>query len=124
MTYRVLVVEDDPTPSRVIGDDLETEGYLVDVAADGTCAVRLTRASTPDLIVLDLTLQDHDGLDHLLPVLRLRGKVPAIILTARIKQAAKLKGLRLGADDYITKPFDPDELLARIRAVLRRAARH
>jgi DNA-binding response OmpR family regulator len=120
MPHRVLVVEDDPTLRLVIQDNLTSEGYEVDSAADGACAIRRTQASTPDIIVLDLTLPDCDGLD-LFPVLRLRGQVPTIILTARNQQAEKLAGLRLGADDYITKPFDMEELLARIRAVLRRA---
>ena len=120
MSQRVLVVEDDPTLRLVIQDNLASEGYDVDVAADGACAIRQTRAATPDLIVLDLTLPDCDGLD-LLPILRLGGQIPIIILTARTQQVEKLSGLRLGADDYITKPFDMEELLARIRAVLRRA---
>jgi two-component system, OmpR family, response regulator VicR len=120
MAYRVLVIEDDPTLRLVIQDNLESEGYKVDVAADGAWAVKQTQAATPDLVVLDLTLPDCDGLD-LLPILRLRGQVPIIILTARTQQAEKLRGLSLGADDYITKPFDLEELLARIRAVLRRA---
>lgn len=120
MPYHVLVVEDDPTLKVVIRDNLESEGYRVDVSADGASAVRLTQIAVPDLIVLDLMLPDCDGLD-LLPILRLRGQVPIIILTARTQQIEKLKGLRVGADDYITKPFDPEELLARIRAVLRRS---
>jgi len=119
MAHRVLLVEDDPTLRLVIRDNLGSEGYQVEVAADGDRAVRLTQATTPDLIILDLTLPDCDGLD-LLPTLRQRGQVPIIILTARSQQAEKLKGLSLGADDYMTKPFDPEELLARIRAVLRR----
>lgn len=120
MPHRILIVEDDPTLRLVIRDNLESEGYLVDVAEDGGRAVRQSQIITPDLVVLDLTLPDHDGLE-ILPILRLQGQVPIIILTARTQQAEKLKGLRLGADDYITKPFDPEELLARIRAVLRRA---
>src|SRR2546427_2235979 len=120
MPHRILVVEDDPTLRLVIQDNLGSEGYEVDVAADGACAISQTRAAMPDLIILDLTLPDCDGLD-LLPILRLRGQVPIIILTARSQQPEKLSGLRLGADDYITKPFDMEELLARIRAVLRRA---
>jgi DNA-binding response OmpR family regulator len=120
MSYRVLVVEDDPTLRLVIRDNLESEGYEVDVCLDGASAVRQTQAAAPDLIVLDLMLPDRDGLD-LLPILRLRGQVPIIILTARTQQVDKLRGLHLGADDYMTKPFDPEELLARIRAVLRRA---
>jgi DNA-binding response OmpR family regulator len=120
MTHRALVVEDDPTLRLVIQDNLRSEGYDVDVAPDGGCAVRCAQTAAPDIIVLDLTLPDCDGLD-LLPILRLRGQVPIIILTARTQQPDKLSGLRLGADDYITKPFDMEELLARIRAVLRRA---
>src|SRR4029077_13005536 len=119
MSQRVLVVEDDPTLRLVIQDNLVSEGYQVDIAADGASALRQTRVATPDLIILDLTLTDCDGLD-LLPTLRLSGQIPIIILTARGQQMEKLSGLRLGADDYITKPFDMEELLARIRAVLRR----
>lgn len=120
ISHRVLIVEDDSTLRLVLRDNLISEGYQVDVATDGACAIRQTRAVTPDLIILDLTLPECDGLD-LLPVLRLGGQIPIIILTARNQQAEKLSGLRLGADDYITKPFDMDELLARIRAVLRRS---
>jgi DNA-binding response OmpR family regulator len=119
MAHRVLVVEDDPTLRLVIQDNLASEGYQADVAADGTGAVRRAQAAAPDLILLDLTLPDCEGLD-LLPILQLRGRIPIIILTARSEQSDKLRGLSLGADDYITKPFDPEELLARIRAVLRR----
>jgi DNA-binding response OmpR family regulator len=120
MTHRILVVEDDPTLRLVLQDNLRSEGYDVAVAADGVSGVRNTHSATPDLIVLDLTLPDCDGFE-LLPVLRQSGQVPIIVLTARTQQAEKLKGLALGADDYITKPFDPEELLARVRAVLRRA---
>jgi DNA-binding response OmpR family regulator len=120
MGHRVLVVEDDPTLRLVLHDNLGAEGYQADVAADGASAVRQSQAAAPDLIVLDLTLPDCEGLD-LLPILQLRGRVPVIILTARSQQAEKLRGLSLGADDYITKPFDPEELLARVRAVLRRS---
>ena len=119
MPYRILVVEDDPTLRLVLRDNLASEGYLVDVAGDGSAANRRAQAAVPDLIVLDLTLPDCDGLD-LLPILRQRGQVPIIILTARGQHAEKVRGLGLGADDYITKPFNLEELLARIRAVLRR----
>lgn len=118
--HRILVVEDDPTLRLVLRDNLQSEGYEVDVAADGTRAISRARAAAPDLVVLDLTLPDLDGLE-LLPTLRSLGQIPIIVLTARAERAEKLKGLNLGADDYMTKPFDPDELLARIRAVLRRA---
>jgi len=120
MAHRILVVEDDPTLRLVLRDNLQSEGYQVDVAADGACAVNRARAVIPDLIVLDLTLPDYDGFE-LLPTMRSLGQVPIIVLTARTQRDEKLKGLTLGADDYITKPFDTEELLARIRAVLRRA---
>ena len=119
MANRILVVEDDPTLRLVLRDNLQSEGYDVDVAADGASAVKRARTTIPDLIVLDLTLPDHDGFE-LLPILRALGQVPIIVLTARAQRDEKLKGLTLGADDYITKPFDPAEFLARIRAVLRR----
>jgi DNA-binding response OmpR family regulator len=120
MAHRILVVEDDPTLRLVLHDNLVTEGYRVDVAGDGATAVGRARAATPDLVVLDLTLPDYDGLE-LLPILRLLGRVPVIVLTARTQRNDKLRGLALGADDYVTKPFDPAEFLARVRAVLRRA---
>jgi DNA-binding response OmpR family regulator len=119
MAHRILVVEDDPTLRLVLRDNLQSEGYQVDVASDGGSGVRRARAAIPDLIVLDLTLPDHDGFE-LLPIFRSLGQVPIIVLTARTQRNDKLKGLTLGADDYITKPFDPAEFLARIRAVLRR----
>lgn len=119
MPHRILVIEDDPTMRLVLRDNLKSEGYQVDTAADGVGAIKQVQAATPDLIVLDLTLPDIDGLE-LLPILRMRGPIPTIVLTARTQQAEKVRGLSLGADDYITKPFDPEELLARIRAVLRR----
>lgn len=120
MAHRILVVEDDPTLGLVLRDNLQSEGYQVDVAADGARAVRSARTAIPDLVVLDLSLPDLDGFE-LLPILRSLGQVPIIVLTARAQRDEKLKGLALGADDYITKPFDTAELLARIRAVLRRS---
>jgi DNA-binding response OmpR family regulator len=119
MAHRILVVEDDPTLRLVLRDNLQSEGYQVDVAADGASAIKRARTTIPDLIVLDLTLPDHDGFE-LLPILQSLGQVPIIVLTARSQRHEKLKGLTLGADDYITKPFDSAEFLARIRAVLRR----
>ena len=119
MPSRILIVEDDPLLRLVIRDNLESEGYLVDMCSDGASAGKHVRTNASDLIILDLTLPDCDGLD-LFPIIRLRGQIPIIILTARTQLAERLKGLRLGADDYITKPFEPEELLARVRAVLRR----
>src|SRR4029453_15475432 len=116
----ILIVEDDPTLRRIFQCNLLFEGYRVDAVADGKSAISQVRASAPDLVILDLTLPDFDGLD-LCPVLRQSGKVPIIILSARGQKADKLKGLKLGADDYITKPFDLQELIARINAVLRRS---
>jgi two-component system response regulator VicR len=120
MTHRILIIEDDPTLRLVLQDNFRSEQYHVDVAADGISGVRSMQETTPDLIVLDLTLPDSDGFE-LLPILRQGGQIPIIVLTARAQQTEKVKGLALGADDYITKPFDPEELLARVRAVLRRA---
>jgi two-component system response regulator VicR len=120
VAHRILVIEDDRTLRLVLRDNLQTEGYRVDVAGDGASAVARARATIPDLVVLDLSLPDYDGLE-LLPILRLLGPIPIIVLTARSQRDDKLKGLSVGADDYITKPFDTAELLARIRAVLRRA---
>jgi two-component system response regulator VicR len=117
---RILIVEDDPTLRRVLRDNLIFEGFEVDAVPDGNTAISHARSSAPDLVLLDLTLPDWDGLD-LCTVLRQNNKVPIIMLTARGQKADKLKGLKLGADDYITKPFDVQELLARIGAVLRRS---
>ena len=117
---RILIVEDDPTLRRLLRDNLVFEGYRVEAVADGKSAIAHVRSSAPDLVVLDLTLPDIDGME-LCPVLRQSGKVPIIILSARGQKLDKIKGLKLGADDYITKPFDLQELLARISAVLRRS---
>src|SRR5438046_786636 len=119
MSQRILIVEDDPIFRSVIKDNLIGEGYRVDAVADGNSALKYVRSSAPDLVVLDLTLPDWDGLD-LCPLLRREGTVPIIILSARGQKLDKIKGLKLGADDYITKPTDLEELLERIRAVLRR----
>jgi DNA-binding response OmpR family regulator len=120
MTDRILIVEDDLTFRSIIEYNLRCEGYHVDAVANGNAALEYVRVSRPNLIVLDLTLPDWDGLD-LCPLLRKGGSVPIIILSARAQKMDKIKGLSLGADDYITKPTDLEELLARIRAVLRRS---
>jgi DNA-binding response OmpR family regulator len=121
MKKRILVVEDDAGLARVLRDNLEFEGFEVESAGDGHRAIDLARTFSPDLIVLDLTLPDWDGLD-LFGVIHQGGKTPIIILTARGEKADKIKGLHLGADDYVTKPFDLEELLARVHAVLRRSS--
>ena len=120
MAARILIVEDDPIFRSVMRDNLVFEGYRVEAVADGNSALAKARAFSPDLIVLDLTLPDWDGLE-LCPLLHQSGKVPIIILSARGQKVDKIRGLKLGADDYITKPTDLDELLARIRVVLRRS---
>lgn len=118
---KILVVDDDKKTVDLIQLYLEKDGYRVLAAYDGQRALELARQKQPDLIVLDLMLPAVDGLD-VCRKLRVRGaaKVPIIMLTARTTEADKLLGLDLGADDYMTKPFSPRELLARVRAVLRR----
>jgi two-component system KDP operon response regulator KdpE len=118
---RVLVVDDDPTLLRALAINLRARRFDVQTAADGTSALRRAAATPPDLVILDLGLPDIDGVEV---VAGLRGwtVVPIIVLSARDSQWAKVDALDAGADDYITKPFGMDELLARIRAALRRAA--
>jgi two-component system, OmpR family, alkaline phosphatase synthesis response regulator PhoP len=122
-TRTILVVDDEPGIVAIARDYLDRAGFRVITAGDGMTAVRLARSERPSLLVLDLMLPGMDGLDvaralredpatHMLPI---------IMLTARVEEADRLIGLELGADDYITKPFSPRELVARVRAVLRRA---
>ena len=116
---RVLVVEDELGIARLVRDYLAHAGFEVDVANDGDAAVSSVRGSKPDLIVLDLGLPRRDGLD-VIRELRRTSSVPIVVLTARADEADRIVGLELGADDYVTKPFSPKELVARVRAVLRR----
>jgi two-component system alkaline phosphatase synthesis response regulator PhoP len=116
----ILVVDDAPEILRLTRDYLEHAGFDVLTAADGTSALHVTRTRHPDLVVLDLGLPGMHGLD-VARELRRGTSVPIIMLTARADESDKLVGLELGADDYITKPFSPKELVARVRAVLRRA---
>src|ERR1700704_4043081 len=116
----VLVVDDEPQIVGIVRDYLEHAGFGVVTAADGQEALRAVRTGHPDLVVLDLGLPGLDGLD-VLRSLRREGVLPVIVLTARGEESDKLVGLELGADDYLTKPFSPKELVARVRAVLRRA---
>ena len=116
----VLIVEDELKITRLVRDYLEQAGFAVLEAADGQAALSVARAERPDMIVLDLGLPGIDGLD-VTRRLRQTSAVPIIMLTARIEETDRIVGLELGADDYITKPFSPKELVARIRAVLRRA---
>jgi two-component system alkaline phosphatase synthesis response regulator PhoP len=116
---RVLVVDDDAKTVELVKLYLNRDGYRVLTAYDGVEALRLVRESHPDLIVLDLMLPGIDGL-AVCQTLRAESDVPIIMLTAKTTDQDKLKGLDLGADDYVTKPFSPRELAARVRAVLRR----
>jgi len=118
---RNLVVEDEANIALGLQDDLTLEGYDVVVARDGEEAVRAARGEAFDLIVLDLMLPRKDGLAVCRELRRGGLKTPIIMLTARAQEAEKVLGLELGADDYVTKPFSPLELRARIKAVLRRA---
>jgi len=119
MTH-VLVVNDEPTIIEIVRDYLVDAGYRVSSARSGEEALRLVRSVVPDLIVLDLGLPGVDGLDVARTVRR-TSSVPIIVLTARSDETDRIVGLELGADDYMVKPFSPRELLARIRAVLRRS---
>lgn len=116
---KVMVVDDDAKTVELVRLYLDRDGYEVVTAYNGLEALRLARDSCPDLIVLDLMLPDVDGLE-VCRTLRRESDVPIIMLTARTTDQDKLVGLDLGADDYVTKPFSPKELLARVRAVLRR----
>ena len=115
----ILVVDDEQKIIRITSDYLEAAGYSILTAADGISALRVVDQSEPDLVILDLGLPGMDGLD-VCRELRKKTDIPIIILTARGEESDKLVGLELGADDYVTKPFSPKELVARVRAVLRR----
>jgi DNA-binding response OmpR family regulator len=117
---RVLVVDDDPGIVKVVRAYLEQAGFDVLVAYDGKKALHIARHDKPDLVVLDLMLPEMDGWD-VCRALRKESDVPIIMLTARVEETDKLVGLELGADDYVTKPFSPRELAARVRSVLRRS---
>jgi two-component system alkaline phosphatase synthesis response regulator PhoP len=123
MAQRILIVDDDRQIVRLLRAYLEKDGYRVLVASDGATALQLLRSERPELMLLDLMLPDRDGWE----VTRLvRGDpslaaTPIIMLTARVEDQDKIVGLEMGADDYVTKPFNPREVVARVRAVLRRA---
>src|SRR5688572_10184088 len=120
---KVLVVDDAPDIVRLVRDYLERAGFSVLAATNGVDAIRIARTERPDLIVLDLGLPGRDGLDVTRELRRdpAVSSVPIVMLTARADESDKLVGLELGADDYVTKPFSAKELVARVRAVLRRA---
>jgi DNA-binding response OmpR family regulator len=116
---KILVVDDEPKIVQLARDYLEHAGFEVVTASNGKTALAMVRASKPDLIVLDLGLPEMDGLDVTRSI-RKFSNVPIIMLTARAEETDKLIGLEIGADDYMTKPFSPKELVARVRVVLRR----
>jgi DNA-binding response OmpR family regulator len=117
----VLVVEDELKIARLVRDYLEHAGFEVIVTGDGEAALASARGSRPDLVVLDLGLPERDGLD-VARELRRSSNVPIVMLTARGDETDRIVGLEIGADDYVVKPFSPKELVARVRAVLRRTA--
>ena len=116
----ILVVDDEPKIVQLARDYLEHAGFSVVTAGDGASALHAVRARNPDLVVLDLGLPVVDGLEVMRSI-RTAGSTPIVVLTARDTELDKLLGLELGADDYVTKPFSPRELVARVRAVLRRS---
>jgi two-component system alkaline phosphatase synthesis response regulator PhoP len=115
----ILVVEDETAIARLIRDYLEQAGFAVLLAGDGNAAVQIGQAAKPDLVVLDLGLPGRDGFD-VTRELRRTSEVPIVVVTARGEETDRIVGLELGADDYVVKPFSPRELVARVRAVLRR----
>lgn len=118
----ILVVEDEPSIAEVVGLYLQRDGYQVQTATDGKIAMMILEKKTPDLVVLDLMLPEIDGLS-LTRWLRERSDVPIIMLTARREEIDRITGLEMGADDYVVKPFSPQELVSRVRAVIRRTKR-
>jgi two-component system, OmpR family, alkaline phosphatase synthesis response regulator PhoP len=121
---RVLVIEDNRDIAYGLRNNLEIEGYEVDVAEDGALGLAQARATRPDLVVLDLMLPRMDGFRVLRALRDERLTMPVLILTARGEESDKVRGLKLGADDYLTKPFGLLELLARVEALLRRSGHH
>src|SRR5882672_9238227 len=119
---RILVVEDEPGIALGLEDDLRLEGWDVEVAPDGVLGAKRAREQQFDLILLDVMLPGKDGFDVCRELRRAGLRTPIILLTAKAQEAEKILGLELGADDYVTKPFSPRELRARIKAVLRRAS--
>jgi two-component system KDP operon response regulator KdpE len=118
---RVLVVEDDPEISRALALNLSARGYQVSTAADGGDALDQAAAGAPDVIVLDLGLPDLDGMD-IIRAIRAYSRTPIVVLSGRTSSGDKVDALEAGADDYVTKPFNVNELVARLRAATRRAA--
>ena len=118
----ILVVDDEPRIAQIAGDYLRLAGYDVLIAGDGVRALEAVRGRRPDLVILDLGLPGLDGLD-VARTIRRESDLPIVMLTARVQEDDRLRGLEVGADDYVTKPFSPRELVARVKAVLRRSER-
>jgi DNA-binding response OmpR family regulator len=125
MATRVLIVEDDPDIAELVGRYLDKAGFATERVASGRDALQAIKAKPPDLVVLDLMLPHVDGLEvcRLLRANDATAGIPVIMLTARAEESERIVGLELGADDYLAKPFSPNELVARVRALLRRAHR-
>src|ERR1051325_3610418 len=121
MPKKILLVDDEPEILEICSDYLKASSYDVVTARDGVQGLAVFRREKPDLVVLDLMLPLMDGLD-VCRAIRRESNVPIIMLTARVEETDKLIGLEIGADDYMTKPFSPRELVARVRVVLRRAS--
>ncbi len=119
---RVLIVEDDEKTAQIVRSYLVHEGYAVEIVSDGLSALRAVRRQAPDLVLLDVMLPELDGMQVCRELRRL-GEVAIIMVTARTTETDKLAGLGAGADDYVSKPFSPRELVARVKSVLRRSAR-
>lgn len=118
---RILIVEDDRDLAFGLSDDLQVEGYEVEVVSDGETAIKRAHEDRWDLILLDIMLPNKDGFEVCRQLRHSAVRTPIIMLTARAQEAEKILGLEIGADDYITKPFNPRELRARVKALLRRA---
>jgi two-component system response regulator BaeR len=121
-TAMILIVEDEPKLAALLADYLKAASYQTHIIGDGRDVVAAVRAAPPDLILLDLMLPGRDGLD-VCRELRTFSEVPIVMVTARVEEIDRLLGLEIGADDYICKPFSPREVVARVRAILRRAHR-
>jgi two-component system response regulator BaeR len=120
MTTRVLVVEDEPDLAQILVDYLKRDGFAASTQADGLLAMKELQRTQPDLLLLDLMLPGMDGLT-ILRELRKTSSIPVIVVTAKVEEIDRLIGLELGADDYICKPYSPREVVARVKAILRRA---
>ncbi len=121
MNERILIVDDEPSVHEVVRAYLERDGFIVYDATDGQAGLHLAMTKRPDLIVLDLMLPDISG-EEICEELRSRSDIPILMLTAKTTEDQRVEGLRAGADDYLTKPFSPRELVARVKAILRRTA--